>query len=79
MRPSTNVAVDTTSMNRRGAERSTPSLRLFGGEGGGVVRWGRGHGHVVRLFVSGICERERGMERLQENVERGAIKDDVGS
>jgi hypothetical protein len=36
MRPSANVTLDTTSMNRRGAERSTPSLRLFvGGVGEG--------------------------------------------
>lgn len=32
MRPSANVDVDTTSMNRRGAERSTSLLHLFFGE-----------------------------------------------
>src|SRR6266699_3448372 len=72
IRPSTNVTVDTTSMNRRGAERSTPSLRL-------LWVWGRGHDidisfRTIRQFLLTFVR----MECLQENVERRAIKDDVG-
>jgi hypothetical protein len=37
IRPSANVKVDTTSMNRRGAEHSTPLLQLFGGWGEGDI------------------------------------------
>jgi hypothetical protein len=78
MRPSANVTLDTTSMKRRGAERSTPSLRLLVG--------GVGEGDMdIDIDISFRTTRQFSfvhkvrMDCLQENVERRAIKDDVGS
>jgi hypothetical protein len=59
MRPSANVTVDTTSMNRRGAERRTRSLRLFFVCGLG---WGLGKGQgngVLTGERKAMCHKGR--------------------